>query len=314
MRTILIIGLACSAPVFADPPAPAPTPAPTTPDTSPIPVPVPVPVPTPGNPEGVPSPVVPVTKNREPVTQELNPYVPWYEGKYGQNRINHLIITASLGVVYTLSETLFKNTLAASSCRWCNPPAFDRDVRNDLVWRNTGLADTLGSINTYVVAPIVGFTLLIVADKDASTSRLIDDTLPVAESIAVAEVATQIIKFSVGRQRPYAHFGDPNAPKTNDDNTSFTSGHSALGFSITASAGLLCHWRGYWTEPYVWASGIVLSLSTEYLRMGADKHYLSDVLTGGLVGIASGLLVPRLMRRDIKIVPIANGAALVRTF
>ncbi len=251
----------------------------------------------------------------DPVSPELDPYVPWYRGKYGHNRVVHLAVTTGLGVVYLASETVLKPTLASSTCRWCEPPSFDRAARNAVVWDDPKRANLLGTLDAYVVAPIVGIGFLIASDSDASWARLIDDVLPVAESVAVAEVLTQAIKFSVARQRPYAHFDDAAANRGNhDDNVSFISGHSVLGFSITASAGLLCHWRGYWTEPYVWASGIALSLSTEYLRMGADKHYLSDVVVGGFVGIASGLLVPRLMRRDIKIVPMASGAGVVGSF
>jgi membrane-associated phospholipid phosphatase len=286
----LTLVLMISAPAFADPPLPAPDTA-KSPETPP-----------------------PKAKNGEPITPELNPYVPWYRGKYGHNRVVHLSVAAGLGVMFLVSETVLKPTLAASECRWCSPPAFDTSVRNALVWRDTSLANTLSTVDAYVVAPIVGLGLLIVSDSDASWSRLIDDTLPVAETVAISESISQIIKFSVGRQRPYAHFGNPNAPAGLDDNTSFLSGHSVLGFSITASAGLLCHWRGYWTEPYVWGAGIALSLSTEYLRIGADKHYLTDVIAGGALGIASGLLVPRLMRRDIKIVPVVNGAAVAGSF
>ncbi|MEO8840387.1 MAG: phosphatase PAP2 family protein [Kofleriaceae bacterium] len=257
-------------------------------------------------------PEPPKAKNGEPITQELNPYEPWYRGQYGHNRIVHLGVTAGLGVAFLLSETVLKPSLAATDCRWCSPPAFDASVRNALVWGDPGRANLFSTLDAYVLAPVVGFGLLIAADYDASWARLIDDTLPVAETIAISETITQIIKFSVARQRPYAHFGTTTPGL--DDNTSFLSGHSVLGFSITASAGLICHWRGYWTEPYVWATGIALSLSTEYFRIGADKHYLSDVVAGGLLGIASGLLVPRLMRRDIKIVPVANGAALAGSF
>jgi membrane-associated phospholipid phosphatase len=239
---------------------------------------------------------------------------PWYRGTYGRNRVVHLTITASFGVAFLASETVLKNSLAASSCRWCEPPAFDRAVRNALVWGDTGRAHFLSSMDAYVVSPIVGFGLLVASDHAASWSRVIDDTLPVAETVAISQVLTQIVKFSVSRQRPYAHFAAPGATPTNDDNLSFWSGHSALGFSITASAGLICHWRHYWTEPYVWTAGIALSLSTEYLRVAADKHYLSDVFIGGVVGIGSGLLIPRLMRRDIKIVPVKDGAAVVGEF
>jgi membrane-associated phospholipid phosphatase len=123
-----------------------------------------------------------------------------------------------------------------------------------------------------------------------------------------------MIKLSVGRRRPYKQFGDGTEPALTGDNVSFSSGHTSLGFAITASAGLICHWRNYWTEPYVWGTGIFLSLSTAYLRMGADKHYLSDVLVGGAIGVAAGLTVPRLLRHDIKIVPIEKGVAFAGTY
>jgi membrane-associated phospholipid phosphatase len=313
LRYLLVAALLAPGAAFADEPPVAPTP--------PV---APAPIPTPAPADGTPPvaagaktplpPSVPVATNGEPVTAELNPYVPWYKGEYGHNRVVHMSVTAALGLVYLASETVFKTTLAAKTCRWCSVPAFDRDIRNDLVWGNPGRADLLSTLDAYVLAPIVGFGLLVAADYDASWARIIDDVLPVAETVAITQVLTQAIKFTVGRQRPYAHFGDTAVPSTSDDNTSFISGHSVLGFSITAGAGLICHWRGYWTEPYVWATGIALSLSTEYLRMGADKHYLTDVIAGGIVGIGGGLTIPRLMRRDIKIVPVSNGAAVVGEF
>ena len=231
-----------------------------------------------------------------------------------RRRLLHLTIAASLGVVWLASDTVLKSTFAPSQCRWCEAPSFDVSVRNAVVWHDTATADLLSNINVYALAPAVGFGLLIASDHDAGWARLFDDTIPVAESIAVGQVLTQAIKFSVGRQRPYARFGAPGRTPTSDDNTSFISGHSVLGFSITASAGLICHWRHYRTEPYVWGAGIALSLSTEYLRMSADKHYLTDVVVGGGVGLATGLVVPRLMRENIEIVPIQNGLAVTGVF
>ncbi len=238
----------------------------------------------------------------------------WYDGQAGHKRLLHLAITGAVGLAWIVSEAALKPTLAASECRWCSPPGFDASVRNAVVWGNTARANLLSNFNVYVLSPVVGFGLLIVSDHDAGWARLLDDTIPIAESIVIGQSLTQIIKFSVGRQRPYAHYGPQGQTTGSDDNTSFTSGHSALGFSITASAGMICHWRHYRIEPYVWGAGIALSLSTEYLRMGADKHYLSDVVIGGAVGFATGMIVPRMMREDIKIVPIPNGAAIAGTF
>ena len=246
-----------------------------------------------------------------PVKKELSG--PWYRGRYGRNRIINLSVTGALGL-YLLSGVVFNTSLVATSCRWCDPPDFDRAARHALLWQNTGLADSLSSYDAYVLAPVVGLSLLILSDGDASASRLIDDVLPVAETVAIVQVATQLGKYVIARQRPYAHYAttalDPNA----DNNSSFWSGHSVIGFAITSAAGTVCHFRGYWTEPYVWGAGIALSLSTEYLRVAADKHYLSDVIGGGLIGLGAGLLVPRLMQREIKIVPVQNGVGVTGHF
>ena len=40
------------------------------------------------------------------------------------------------------------------------------------------------------------------------------------------------------------------------------------------------------------ASGLSMAAFTGYLRIAADKHYLSDVLTGAIVGSAVGFVVP----------------------
>jgi membrane-associated phospholipid phosphatase len=241
-------------------------------------------------------------------------YVPWYKGKYGNNRILHLSLTAGMGVIWLTQEFLLKDQLSPSDCRWCNPPGFDKSAHDAIVWNDVKRAGVLSTIDAYILAPVVGVTLLYFSDKDASWARLIDDILPVAETVAVSQLFVVALKIGTARQRPYAYYGDPHYASTNEDNLSFPSGHASLGFAITASAGIICHWRHYWTEPYVWGTGIALSLSTEYLRMAADKHWMSDVLVGGFVGIGAGLLIPRLMRRDIVIAPVPGGAAVVGQF
>jgi membrane-associated phospholipid phosphatase len=237
---------------------------------------------------------------------------PWYSGERGHKRLLHLSITVGGGLVFLGSE-IFKKQIGPSECRWCEPPGFDRSARDAIVWNDTRRADILSTIDAYVVAPIVGIGLLIASDHGAGLPRFIDDSVTVLETVALTQLVIQTLKFSVGRQRPFARFGTDVVFEP-DQNLSFPSGHSALGFAITASAGMVAHWRGYWTEPYIWGAGLALSLSTEYLRMAADKHYLSDVVVGGVIGFAGGLLIPRLLREDVPIVPVKNGLAFVGTF
>ena len=236
----------------------------------------------------------------------------WYRGEKGKKRILHLSLAVGGGLLYFGSK-LLEPTLVEEDCRWCDPPGIDRTARLSLVWDDTRTADILSSVDAYVIAPIVGIGLLYLSDRHAGLPRFLDDTIPVLETVVYTQLVVQAMKMGFARRRPFATYGTDVLYKP-DQNMSFPSGHSALGFAITTSAGMICHWRGYWTEPYVWGAGIALSLSTEYLRIAADKHYFTDVLVGGAIGIIGGLTIPRLMRDDVKILPMGNGVALSTTF
>lgn len=271
----------------------------------------------PNKPATVAADPVPVPVTPAPAPTQKSPRReasgPWYRGPYARNRIINLSVTGGLGL-YLLSGFVFNTSLQATSCRWCTPPDFDRGARHWFLWKDTKLADSLSNYTSYYISPLVGLSLLIASEGDTSASRLIDDVLPVAETVAIVQVATQLGKYAFARRRPYAQYATAPLDPSVDNNSSFWSGHSVLGFAITSASGTVCHFRHYWTEPYVWGAGITLSLASEYLRMAADRHWLSDVVTGGLIGIGTGLLVPRLMQRSVKIVPVENGLAVAGSF
>jgi membrane-associated phospholipid phosphatase len=52
--------------------------------------------------------------------------------------------------------------------------------------------------------------------------------------------------------------------------------------------------RGYRLAPLVWGVGMPLAAATGYLRIAADKHYLTDVVVGALFGAAVGVALPLL--------------------
>lgn len=248
-----------------------------------------------------------------PAAAEKN-HVPWYRGRDGHNRVLHISLAGGLALTWALSGTIIQSSVAGD-CRWCEPPGFDKSLRESLKWDNTERAQRSSAVSAYIVAPALAVGLLVLSDHDASPSRLIDDLIPVVETVAIAQILTHAAKAVFSRQRPYAHFNTPGISGSDTDaNLSFWSGHSSLGFALTTSAGMIAHWRHYWTEPYIWSLGIASSLATEYFRVAADRHYVSDVLVGGFVGVGAGLLVPRLMRRELAIVPVANGASVVGQF
>jgi membrane-associated phospholipid phosphatase len=241
---------------------------------------------------------------------------PWYRGPHGNNRVFHLTLSASLGVGFFVTEGIFKSGLAAEDCRWCEPNSLDVRVRDALVWDDYDAARMYSNLTGYVAMPVfaVGITALSSLDSsDKSWARVLDDTLPVLESVAISQALTQVVKFSVARQRPFVHFRD--TPQDSDDNMSFWSGHSALAFGLTTSAGLIAHWRHNKLEPVIWGVGGALSISTAYFRIAADRHYFTDVLTGSAVGVLAGLTIPRLMRReDMAVIPMRDGVALAGSF
>jgi membrane-associated phospholipid phosphatase len=245
----------------------------------------------------------------------------WYQGAAGRRRVTHLVVFAVSGGLYVSSETFLKDDLAPTTCRRCAPLGFDRSVRNSVVWNDTALAGTLGDLEAFVLAPVVGLGLTALAWSGTNGDRVgrwIDDAAPILQSAVFSGLVNQVVKFAVGRRRPFVQFGDPTRPPDLDDNTSFYSGHTTLAFAIATSAGTVAHRRGYRLEPLIWAAGYTLATTTGYLRIAADRHYFTDVATGAVVGTAIGLAVPLLLHRhiggQIDLVPTGRGIALVGGF
>jgi membrane-associated phospholipid phosphatase len=237
---------------------------------------------------------------------------PWYRDRH---RLLHVSITLAGGVFFAATETTFKPDLAPTTCTWCNPPGFDASARNALVWHDPARADQISTFTGFVATPALELGMIAVTSielPDRSWARLIDDTLPILETEAIAETINQITKFSVARARPFVHF--TNAPFDIDNNVSFFSGHTTLVFAVTVSAGYVAHTRNYAVEPYIWATGLTLAATTGYLRIAADKHYLSDVLVGAAVGAGAGLAIPYLTMHDVTVAPTPNGIALAGTW
>ena len=99
-------------------------------------------------------------------------------------------------------------------------------------------------------------------------------------AIAFLAVIVLILKLLVRRRRPPGEWG---AIYRSTDPHSFPSGHAARA---TMLAVLLCAWGPLWAAPLavVWAPLVSLA------RVALGVHYLSDVVAGGILGLAAGAI------------------------
>ncbi|WNG15730.1 phosphatase PAP2 family protein [Cystobacter fuscus] len=221
------------------------------------------------------------------------------------------LITGVSGALWITSEAFLKNQLAPNTCRWCDRSPDGQDTLNGVDRWGRGMAgkteagrktwDTWSNVAGFGVLPVgvLGAQYLLASGSGASARYYAEDALTIVETAAVAALANQVVKFAVGRERPFVHVL-PEEQKglghnPNDNNLSFYSGHTSLAFSLVAAAGTVSGMRGYRNNWLIWAVGVPAAASVGLMRMGADKHYLTDVLVGAAAGTAFGVGVPLLL-------------------
>jgi membrane-associated phospholipid phosphatase len=209
--------------------------------------------------------------------------------------------------VWLFASELAKVDLAAEACRWCDRHsdgrdalnAFDSSARNALRWHATQTANVLSHVGAYGLAPVAVIgTLALAQAHDDALGFLPVDLLIIAQAALVSQSLSQVVKFAAGRERPFVHAlpeaEKPNTAQPSDNNTSFYSGHTSLTFSLAVAAGTVASMRGYRWATWVWVAGLTVASLTGYLRIAADRHYMSDVLIGATTGSALGFALPYL--------------------
>ena len=219
-------------------------------------------------------------------------------------------VTAGGGALWIASEFL-KPELAPLDCRVCDRNddgsdrlnGVDRATRNALRWENPRAAGIASNVLGFLVTPALAFGLDAIAAVHDDHGRATGvDVLVILESTMLAADLNQAVKFAVGRERPFVHALSPsekaNTREPADNNLSFFSGHTTLTFALATSSGTVASIRDYRLAPLVWAVGLAAATTTGYLRIAADRHYLTDVLVGALAGAAIGFAVPYVTHRS----------------
>ncbi|MDR0966414.1 MAG: phosphatase PAP2 family protein [Myxococcales bacterium] len=217
-----------------------------------------------------------------------------------------------------LASELLKAEMAPANCRWCGRNALDDSVTRALAWNDIGAASKVGDLFAYVAMPLAtAGTLALVTASESRFEEMPLNLLIMAETLVLSMTFNQIVKYAVGRERPFvAELSASEKSKTSspaDNNLSFYSAHSSVAFALAVSAGTIAHLRGYEAEPYVWAIGLPMAAFVAYSRIGAKKHYLTDVLVGSVAGAAFGFAIPWLLHRP-KSAQRAQGPAVSTSY
>lgn len=120
-----------------------------------------------------------------------------------------------------------------------------------------------------------GFTFLL-NDKKLQAASLTS-----VESVLASSIVVYVLKISIGRKRPYEDQGSHVFNPFSGWDDSFPSGHSSTAFA------LITPFAFYYDNPLSY-SLLLLPVSTAISRMIFDKHWATDVLTGGAIGFVIG--------------------------
>lgn len=211
---------------------------------------------------------------------------------------------------------LWAGALTPDTCRFCRPGPFDERARTALVWRDPGRAAIASDVFANGVLPVAAVAhAIVVAWGDGGARQAGEDLLVVSEAVLLSVDLNQAVKSGVGRIRPSA-WAEGRLEGT-ASNRSFYSGHTALAFSLASAAGTVATIRGYRSAPWVWVIGMSLAAGVGYLRVGADAHWVTDVLAGAALGGAVGFAVPWTLHRPrdgegsgVQVLPAPGGFAL----
>jgi len=111
------------------------------------------------------------------------------------------------------------------------------------------------------------------------------DAFKSAFTIGLALATTSALKLAINRPRPYITYPTEIVKRDEAGPHSFPSGHTTAAFS-TATALCLTYRKWEVVVPSAIYAGFV-----GYSRMRLGMHYPTDVLSGMIIGVGSGLLI-----------------------
>jgi len=221
-------------------------------------------------------------------------------------------------VVLTVADAEIEpNVPIQHEAHWRGGILFDDAVRSALRGKTASLQSTASSVSDALyyggtIGPLVidnyFVTLSLHQNADVAFQMLVINM----QSLGVSGLISLVAEHGAGRARPYTdkcdaqgHIYDSsgalmtNHCGTSNDFRSFFSGHTA---AVSTMAGLTCAhhqhlplYGGGFADLAPCLVMIGAATATGILRIVYDEHWSTDVLTGAIIGTASGYVLPSLL-------------------
>jgi membrane-associated phospholipid phosphatase len=190
------------------------------------------------------------------------------------------------------------------------PTVIDQPVRDALMAPTDEGREMAGLVSDILLGVMIGWPLidaLVVAGLgDLNSDVAWQLTWIAAESYALEMLINTLFKQLVARERPHGsrctledRLENPARCGPGGRLRSFYSGHSSFSFS---AAGQVCvnhaHLPLYGSDAadaFACGAALLVASTVATLRMIADRHYVTDVLVGAVLGLSTGFLMPYLL-------------------
>jgi membrane-associated phospholipid phosphatase len=256
-------------------------------------------------------PIAPPQSHQREVSLEPRPAEPVVRGRstFDIDPIaDGAIIGISFGFAFVLDQLKSTGEIRAQQIA----PDFNRNNllpidRAAVTAKHHPSARTWSNFGSTTALVFAAIDPLLSAYREESLQTGLVDFVLYAETLALTQATTNLVKLAVRRPRPAAYLeaeanrDNPNYSNTETDSAlSFFSGHASTTASIGATATYLAFarspssWRPWVT--LVGATGLTTFVSVQRVRAGA--HFPTDVIAGAIAGAGIGIIVPHLHRTE----------------
>jgi len=156
--------------------------------------------------------------------------------------------------------------------------------------------NTVSSSKLYAAAGVTALGIGLIPNSDGWLDQsAYHHSKGLVEALSATYLFTNVVKNIVGRKRPC--FSNYPEEDIFDANKSFPSGHASISFAIASYSSLyvLDHFgasSGNKTGQWIYAAGShALAAYVGYSRIMDNRHFVSDVIAGGLLGSGIAWLI-----------------------